>query len=117
MVFGDGSLPYTIAPCPLCGAPTADVLHLLLRCSANSDLYKAWAARTGTGSAHLDDQHLCNLLFAGRLGHPQPDGDKAAARVCFVGEAFQRVAKAMSNEAQSQAFMDTPITQAASSAM
>ena len=70
------------------------MLHILMYCEANTDLYNLWAARSDIDAARLDAQQTLNLLFAGRLGHPHPDGDKASARICFVGEAIQRVAEA-----------------------
>ena len=77
------------------------MLHILMYCEANTDLYNLWAVRSDIDASRLDAQQTLNFLFAGLLGHPQPDGDKASARICFVGEAIQRMAEATTSVTRS----------------
>ena len=115
LCHGTWQLPYSLPSCPLCGSPNADVPHVLAHCAGTRDLFFAWVAQSKWDPAQTALRDLLMALFAGRLGHPQPDEKLAAARICFVGAAFRRFSDAREQEAQIETSIHDLINAAASS--
>ena len=114
-LFGAGDLPQSILPCLLCGAPEADLQHLLLRCTGTRDLYVSWLATRQMGSslpAAEDTQmpDMLSLLFEDRLdGH---DLVRTGARINHVGRVCYSVASAFRADTNWQQPIDEIVSDA-----
>jgi len=113
-MFCAEGLPQFMSTCPLCGAPEADLRHVLLVCPCTHDLYVEWQGITSNSFVDRSIMHWTSLLeivFSGRLA---PDGDMnlTGSRIRFVGKVCQRVANASNVASNLDPSIDEFITNA-----
>jgi len=100
LLLNCGELPRLLSHCPCCGAPSADIIHLLSDCPATWSLYAEWAVSAGyavDSGARLPWSVLRLDLFANRVAFLYPDCKEGQGRIIFVGKAISLAASCFSS--------------------
>ena len=107
-VFEAGDLPLYMEHCPLCGAPLADMAHLLCICPGTRDLFGQWLVDTREPETEISWPKLQEKLFSDWMAR-EKDSAFAAARIIFVGSVCRRVASHLGHEVHTERSVDSYI--------